>query len=41
MIDDNPLGLMRDYGNLIISVLLILWGILYTYLNKEYGSPDE
>lgn len=37
----NDLGLLKDYGNIIMSVVLILYGVLYTYLCKEYEAIDE
>lgn len=37
----NDLGYLKDYGHVIISILLILYGILYTYLAQEYGFIDE
>lgn len=37
----NELGLFEEYGNIIISIALILYGFLYTFLDKEYGSADE
>jgi hypothetical protein len=38
---DSDLGLLKDYGHIIISICLILYGILYTYLANEYGHIDE
>jgi len=37
----NDLGLMKDYGHIILSVFLIFYGIMYTYLAHEYGPIDE
>lgn len=37
----NDLGLMKDYGHLIMSAILIFYGIIYTYLAEEYGPIDE
>lgn len=39
--EDNELGLFRDYGHIIFSVGIILYMILYTYLSNEYGPIDE
>lgn len=30
----NDLGLLKDYGNFIISFWLIVYGILFSYLEK-------
>jgi archaellum component FlaF (FlaF/FlaG flagellin family) len=38
---ESDLGYLKDYGNIIISVALIFYGILYTYLTNEYGPIDE
>lgn len=35
MNDFNDLGLMKDYGNLIISVILLIYWLLYTYLENK------
>jgi len=37
----SDLGLLKDYGHIIISAVLILYGLLYTYLCNEYGAIDE
>jgi hypothetical protein len=37
----NELGLFAEYGNLIISVVLIVYMSLYAYLTNEYGCIDE
>jgi hypothetical protein len=31
----NDLGLVKDYGELIISAALVCYGLLYEYLIKE------
>ena len=36
----SDLGLLKDYGNFIMSAVLIVYGVLYTYLCNEYGSID-
>lgn len=41
MTGDYDLGYLRDYGHWIISGILIIYGILYTYLSKEYESIDD
>jgi len=38
---NNDLGYFRDYGHIILSLCLILWGCLYTYLSNEYGEIDN
>lgn len=37
----SDLGLIEDYGHIIMSSALIFYGILYTYLSHEYGPVDE
>jgi len=37
----SDLGLFKDYGHIVISSVLILYGVLYTYLANEYGPIDE
>ena len=37
----SDLGLMKDYGHIIMSAFLIFYGIMYTYLTYEYGPIDE
>lgn len=39
--EDKDLGLLKDYGHYILSFCFILYGILYSYLCKEYGCIDE
>jgi len=34
---DNDLGLFKDYGYLIFSAGLILYGLLFSYLQHSYG----
>jgi len=36
----NDLGLMEDYGNIILSVWLVVYGCLYTYLDYSFGSIE-
>ena len=36
MMGENELGLMKDYGHIIISGWLILYGILVSYLSYKY-----
>lgn len=40
---NNDLGLLKDYGHIIISIALILYASLYTYLCHvyEYTPIDE
>lgn len=37
----NDLGLFKDYGHIILSIGLILYGSLYTYLCNEYEPIDQ
>lgn len=39
MVDE--LDLLDDYGHLIISGLLIVYGILLTILINDYGQTDD
>lgn len=39
MTDD--LGLLKDYGYFILSGVLIVYGLLYSYLCTIYGPIDE
>jgi len=34
--ENNDLGLLKDHGHLIMSVVFIVYGILVTYLCREY-----
>ena len=34
--ENNDLGLLKDHGHLIMSVDIIVYGILVTYLCREY-----
>lgn len=34
--ENNDLGLLKDYGHLIMSMILIVYGILVTCLCREY-----
>jgi hypothetical protein len=38
---DNDLGLFRDYGHIIFSAGLILYGLLFSYLQHSYGYDYE
>lgn len=38
---DNDLGYFRDYGNIIFSLSIMVYMILYTYLCGEHGPIDE
>ncbi len=35
---DNDLGLFKDYGHYILSSCLILYGLLFSFLSREYGD---
>ena len=37
----NSLGYFKEYGWLIITVALICYMALYTYLCSEYGEIDH
>lgn len=37
----DELGLLDDYGHLIISGLLMAYGILLTILINDYGPTDD
>lgn len=34
--ENNDLGLLKDYGHIILSLCLITYGLLYSYLVKTY-----
>ena len=34
---DNPLGYFKDYGHIIFSAGLIVYGLLVSYLQHSYG----
>ena len=38
---ESDLGYIKDYGHIIISICLILYGCLYSYLAREYENTDE
>lgn len=38
---NSDLGLFKDYGHYIISLCLISYAALYTYLCNDYGPIDE
>ena len=38
---ENPLGLFTHYGHFIISICLIVWGILYTYLDITINGEQN
>jgi archaellum component FlaF (FlaF/FlaG flagellin family) len=37
----NDFGLLKDYGHIIMSLVLVSYGALYTYLEKQYLQVDE
>jgi hypothetical protein len=39
--DHHDLGLIKDHGEIIMSAILICYGVLCTYLQKEYETTDE
>lgn len=39
--NNNDLGLLKDHGHIILSICLVLYGCLYSYLAREYGHIDE
>ncbi len=34
----EELGLLKNYGNIIFSISMILYGLLYTFLEKDYNE---
>lgn len=36
--ESNDLGMFKDYGNYIISLVLILYGALFSFLHNQYGE---
>jgi|688.fasta_scaffold35962_5 hypothetical protein len=36
--ENNDLGLLKDHSHLILSFAFIVYGILITYLCKEYDA---
>lgn len=34
----NELGYFRDHGHYIISLCLMLYGFLFSFLSEEYGD---
>jgi hypothetical protein len=38
---DDELGLLREYGLIIMGACLVGWGIIYTFLANDYGPTDE
>lgn len=41
MVHRYNLGLLHDYGHIIISAALIVYGILYSYLSYQYYKEYE
>lgn len=39
--ENNDLGYLKDYGHIIISIALIFYGFLCSYLIKEYECTNE
>jgi hypothetical protein len=39
--EDNDLGLLKDYGPLIFSVFIILYSLFATYLDISFKNEDE
>jgi hypothetical protein len=39
--EGNDLGLLKDYGNYILSGLLIFYGLMSSYLHNEYGTHND
>jgi len=37
----NDLGLMKDYGQFIMSIVLLFYGFLYQYLENQYLEIEE
>ena len=38
---DNELGILQDYGLIILYCSLILYGLFINYLQQTYGYPCE
>ena len=38
---DDELGLLRNYGNLIMAAILVSYGIMFSVYNSYYGPHDE
>lgn len=38
---NNDLGLLKDYGHIIISICIIIYGILISYLSSMLEVEDE
>jgi hypothetical protein len=38
---NNELGLFRDYGHIVFSAGLILYGLLFSYLQQTYGYGHD
>jgi len=41
MTTDSDLGYLKDYGHIIISAFLILYGVLVSHLHHFYESHNE
>lgn len=37
----NNLGIMKDYGGLILSMALIFYGLLFSYLQHQFNTENE
>jgi hypothetical protein len=37
----SDLGLFKDYGNIIITIIILSWGVLYTFLCNDYDPIDD
>lgn len=37
----NDLGYFKEYGHMIIPLVLLSWGSLYTFLCNDYGCIDD
>ena len=38
---DDELGLLRDYGHIIMAGILIGYGIIFSVYNSYYGPHDD
>lgn len=39
--EPNDLGYFKDYGNWILSLCLILYGVLYTFLYHDLEIEED
>lgn len=37
----NDLGYLKDYGEWVLSGVLILYGLLYSFLHKDLEIDDD